>query len=83
MTQHQTVKLAVVPGDGIGQEVVPEGLKVLAAALEGTGVGVAITDFDLGADRWHRTSSLASELKLYCVFATQTGKPSKPSRETH
>ena len=27
----QTIELAVIPGDGIGKEVVPEGLKVLAA----------------------------------------------------
>ena len=37
----------MIPGDGIGKEVVPEGLKVLAAALEGTGVGVATTDFHI------------------------------------
>ena len=30
----QTIKLAVIPGDGIGKEVVPEGLKVLERALE-------------------------------------------------
>ena len=31
----QTIELAVIPGDGIGKEVVPEGLKVLDAALAG------------------------------------------------
>ena len=33
----QTIKLAVIPGDGIGKEVVPEGLKVLDRPLGGTG----------------------------------------------
>ena len=44
----QTIKLAVIPGDGIGKEVVPEGLKVLERALEGTGITVRPTTFDLG-----------------------------------
>ena len=63
----QTIELAVIPGDGIGKEVVPEGLKVLAAALEGTGVGVATTDFDLGADRWHRTGETLTDADLEAI----------------
>jgi 3-isopropylmalate dehydrogenase len=50
-----TLHLAVVGGDGIGPEVVAQGLKVLDAALAGTGVAVARTDYDLGAARWLRT----------------------------
>ena len=52
----QTIKLAVIPGDGIGKEVVPEGLKVMRAALAGTNSDVVVetTELDLGADRWHR-----------------------------
>ena len=38
MTRY--VRLAVVRGDGIGTEVVEEGLKVLDAALAGSGVAV-------------------------------------------
>jgi 3-isopropylmalate dehydrogenase len=44
-------KLAVVAGDGIGPEVVAEGLKVLHAVLD----GVETTDYDLGARAYHRT----------------------------
>ena len=47
--------LAVIGGDGIGPEVVAEGLKVLGAALAGTGIGLSTTDYDLGAARWLRT----------------------------
>ena len=35
MTQAQSFRIAVIPGDGIGQEVVPEGLKVLDAVAPG------------------------------------------------
>ena len=81
----QTIELAVIPGDGIGKEVVPEGLKVLAAALEGTGVGVATTDFDLGADRWHRTGETLTDADLEAIkghdaiLLGAVGDPSVPS----
>ena len=38
-----TLDLAVIPGDGIGQEVVEQGLKVLDAVLEGTDLEVRTT----------------------------------------
>ena len=85
MTEKQTIKLAVIPGDGVGREVVPEGLKVLAAALEGTGVGIAATDFDLGADRWHRTGETLPDADLEAIKAHDVillgavGDPSVPS----
>ena len=81
----QTIELAVIPGDGIGKEVVPEGLKVLAAALEGTGVEVATTDFDLGADRWHRTGQTLTDADLEAIkdhdaiLLGAVGDPSVPS----
>jgi len=50
-----TLRLAVIPGDGIGAEVVAEGLKVLDAALAVDGTKVDATTYDLGAARWHRT----------------------------
>ncbi|GAB2545497.1 3-isopropylmalate dehydrogenase [Brachybacterium huguangmaarense] len=56
-----TLKLAVIEGDGIGHEVVPEGLKVLAAALEGSGTDIETTPFDLGAGRWHATGETLTE----------------------
>ncbi len=38
---HRTYKIAVVPGDGIGREVVPEGLKVLDAVAAKSGGAIA------------------------------------------
>ena len=47
-----TKKIAVIPGDGIGKEVVAEGLKVLGALREHRGLDVEVVEFDLGADRF-------------------------------
>jgi tartrate dehydrogenase/decarboxylase/D-malate dehydrogenase len=48
MRQYQ---IAVIPGDGIGQEVMPEGLKALQAAAEADGgFGLRFTSFPWGCD---------------------------------
>jgi 3-isopropylmalate dehydrogenase len=41
-------RIAVIPGDGIGKEVIPQALEVLQA----TGAPVEFTTFDWGADRY-------------------------------
>ncbi|WP_111413637.1 tartrate dehydrogenase [Billgrantia lactosivorans] len=41
-----THRIAVIPGDGIGQEVVPEGLRVLEAAASRFGIELAFEHFD-------------------------------------
>jgi len=43
-----TKRIAVIPGDGIGKEVVPQAVRV----LEAVGADVALTQFDWGADRY-------------------------------
>ena len=48
----ETKRIAVIPGDGIGKEVTPEGVKVLEAACATTGQKLAFTHFDWGADRF-------------------------------
>src|SRR6185437_10117672 len=40
MTELRRVRIAVIPGDGIGQEVVPEGLRILNRVAEHTDGGV-------------------------------------------
>ncbi|OLL75539.1 Tartrate dehydrogenase, Tartrate decarboxylase, D-malic enzyme [Pseudonocardia sp. Ae168_Ps1] len=48
-----THRIAVIPGDGIGKEVVPEGVRVLEAAAERFGFGLDLTGFDFAsADYW-------------------------------
>jgi 3-isopropylmalate dehydrogenase len=44
----QAKRIAVLPGDGIGREVIPEAVKVLAAS----GAAVETTEFDWGAARY-------------------------------
>ncbi len=79
------ISLAVIPGDGIGPEVVAEGLKVLHAALDGTGTGLGTTEYDLGAARWHATGetlpdSVLAELRGHdAILLGAVGDPSVPS----
>ena len=47
-TASSRKKIAVIPGDGIGKEVIPAALKV----VEASGAGVEFTHFDWGADRY-------------------------------
>ena len=44
-------RIALIPGDGIGQEVVREARRVLEAVAESGGIAVALDEWDLGADR--------------------------------
>ena len=57
------LKLAVIPGDGIGQEIVPEGIKALEAVIP-SDVTLQYTEFDLGARRYHRTGEILTDTDL-------------------
>ncbi len=61
-SRDRTFNLAVIGGDGIGPEVVAEGLKVLDAAA-GPGVFTPTT-YDLGASRWQRTGEVLPDSVL-------------------
>jgi 3-isopropylmalate dehydrogenase len=73
-------RLAVIGGDGIGPEVVAEGLKVLDAVLP----GVETHDYDLGAARFLRTGetlpdSVIEELRGFdAILLGAIGDPSVP-----
>ncbi len=54
-------KIAVIGGDGIGPEVVAEGLKVLKAATDKTGVEYALEHYDLGGERYLKTGETLPE----------------------
>lgn len=43
------LRIAVIPGDGIGKEVVPEGLRVLEAAAAAFGIGLEFDHFDFAS----------------------------------
>jgi 3-isopropylmalate dehydrogenase len=46
------LRIAVIPGDGIGKEVIPEACKVIEAAARTGGRQAELVSFDWGADRY-------------------------------
>ncbi len=77
-------RLAVIAGDGIGPEVVGEGLKVLEAACRAEGVRYETAEFDLGGDRYLRTGetlpdSVLDELRQFdAIYFGAIGHPDVP-----
>ncbi len=75
------MRLAVIGGDGIGPEVVAEGLRVLRVVEP----KVETTDYDLGARRWHATGetlpdSVLAELREHdAILLGAVGDPGVPS----
>ena len=75
------MKLAVIPGDGIGPEVVAEALQVLDVVLPGS----EKTHYDLGAKRFHATGEVLpvgviDELRGHdAILLGAIGDPSVPS----
>ncbi len=78
-------KLAVIGGDGIGPEVVSEGLKVLDAISAKYGLTFEKKDYELGAKYWHKTGetlpdSVIEELaKADVILLGAVGDPTVPS----
>src|SRR3954467_14509566 len=83
MVEERTpaMRLAVIPGDGIGPEVIDEALKVLAEVSP----GAETTTYDLGAARWQRTGELLPDTVLDelrqqdAILLGAVGDPGVPS----
>src|SRR5712671_1258183 len=58
-------RIAVIPGDGIGPEVIAQGLRVLEAVTSATGTRLAPVSYDIGAERYLRTGEILPD----AVFA--------------
>ena len=56
-----SVKIAVIPGDGIGKEVIPEGIRALEAAGGKHGLAFAWTEFDWSCETYHRIGRMMPE----------------------
>lgn len=54
----KTYRIAVIPGDGTGPEVVAEGLKVLKAIARIEGFSLELETYDLGGDRYLKTGEI-------------------------
>ena len=66
----RTYKIAVIPGDGTGPEVIAEALKVLDASSKKNGFKLELNKFDFGGERYLKTGKVltdkeAAELKKF------------------
>jgi 3-isopropylmalate dehydrogenase len=74
-------RIAVIPGDGTGPEVVAEGIKVLGEASDRFGLRLHFTYYDIGGDRYLRTGEVlpdgaVSELMGYdAIYLGAIGHP--------
>jgi len=74
-------KIAVIPGDGTGPEVVREGLKVLEAVAQLKGIQYETVTYDLGGERYLRTGevlpdSVLDELRTFdAIYLGAVGHP--------
>lgn len=77
----KTYRIAVIPGDGTGPEVITEGLKVLQAAAQKCQFKYATVHFDFGGERYLRTkevlpdSAVAEFKKFDAMFLGAIGHP--------
>jgi len=81
----KTFNLATIPGDGIGPEVVTQGLRVLDAVSQKYDLEFKKTNYELGAAYWHKTKetlpdSVMVELaKADVILLGAVGDPTVPS----
>ncbi|MBU4140651.1 MAG: 3-isopropylmalate dehydrogenase [Candidatus Omnitrophica bacterium] len=77
----KTYKIAVIPGDGTGPEVVREGLKALKAVSKISGFQYDLKQFDYGAERYLKTkevlpdSALEEFKKFDAIYLGAVGDP--------
>ena len=81
MSPAKSYKIAVIPGDGTGPEVVNEGLKVLKAIAATQSIKYEFVHYDLGGERYKRTGeilpdSVLEELKkFHAIYLGAIGHP--------
>ena len=79
------INLAVIAGDGIGPEVIAQGIRVMDKVAAKHGVTFIKTEYDLGAAYWHRTgealpdSVMAELAKSDVILLGAVGDPTVPS----
>ena len=77
-------RVAVIAGDGIGQEVVPAGIEVMKKAAALCGVAIAFVEFPWGCDFYRRTGRMMDEdgfdrLRDFdAIYLGAIGDPSVP-----
>ena len=81
LAAKDSIKIAVIGGDGTGPEVVAEGLKVLEAVATLDGFSYELTAFDFGGDRYLQTGEVLPEgavEELTCFDAIYLGAVGHP-----
>jgi 3-isopropylmalate dehydrogenase len=62
--QKKSYKIALMPGDGTGPEVIAEGVKVLKSLGQKTGLSFDWTPYDLGGERYKKTGDILPDSAL-------------------
>lgn len=57
----KTYRIAAIPGDGIGTEVISAGVRVLQSVADRFGFTMDLTDFDWGTDRYLKSGTMMPE----------------------
>ncbi len=80
----QAHRIAVISGDGVGPEIIREGLRVFRATADRFGFGIDITEYPFGTEHWLRTeeifpeSATAEVLEHDAVLLGAIGDPRAP-----
>jgi tartrate dehydrogenase/decarboxylase/D-malate dehydrogenase len=82
------IKVAVIPGDGIGKEVMPEGIRALEAAGSKHGIDFNWTEFDWSCETYHKTGRMMPEdgieqlSQFDAIYLGAVGFPGVPDHES-
>ncbi len=80
----RSYRIAAIPGDGIGKEVLPVGQRVIDRVAQKHGFTVAWTDFDWSCERYHKTGAMMPEdgieqMKAFdAIYLGAVGYPGVP-----
>ncbi len=84
MAELKHYRIAVIPGDGTGPEVIEQGKKVLEAAGKKFNIGFEFVNYDFGGDRYLRTketlpdSAIEELRKFKAIYLGAIGHPDVP-----
>lgn len=79
-----SLKIAVIPGDGIGTEVMPEGIRAVQAACRKFDIDISFEHFDWSCETWLETGRMMPEdgieqlSKFDAVYLGAVGYPTVP-----
>ena len=80
----KNLKIALIPGDGIGREVMPEGVRVLEAVSSKFGINLDWTEFEWSCETFLKTGQMMpddglDQLSTHdAVYLGAVGFPSVP-----